>query len=299
MVQDTGANLNAYAEAGASGCCSSGPCCSPDDTASPVSPVHDGLAEVLQQFDANQYAASVRVHALKSNNHSGQEAAIRFRSMTSRCVAQRASAGRRSILCCHGSQPISIGSKGKVFRSSGTTCPSNPRHSSRTRPCINCWRRREPVACHSSWSMAALSAVAAIRRGKRCRCGLTPRCPSSPRTVAVVQHKPPGAPVACGRASESHHRYQLRMCRDRLLLKEESGHEISGTPHAEPLLHRKRGRRQNIRCVCDSRASSRCRPARLARLDRSGLQLGRRRGPRRDARASPYADCPPSLVSRR
>ncbi len=76
VVQDTGANLNAYAEAGASGCCSSGPCCSPDDTASPVSPVHDGLAEVLQQFDANQYAASVRVHALKSNNHSGQEATM-------------------------------------------------------------------------------------------------------------------------------------------------------------------------------------------------------------------------------
>jgi arsenite methyltransferase len=46
VVQDTGANLNAYAQAGASGCCSSGPCCSPESTATASSPVHDGLAEV-------------------------------------------------------------------------------------------------------------------------------------------------------------------------------------------------------------------------------------------------------------
>lgn len=73
VVQDAGANLNAYAQAGASGCCSSGPCCSPENTAPESSPVHDGLAEVLRQFDANQYAASVRVHALKPSDYFMQE----------------------------------------------------------------------------------------------------------------------------------------------------------------------------------------------------------------------------------
>lgn len=77
VVQDTGADLNAYAEAGASGCCSSGPCSTPESTAAETSPVHDGFAEVLQRFDANQYAASVRVHALKSHNHSRQEATMK------------------------------------------------------------------------------------------------------------------------------------------------------------------------------------------------------------------------------
>jgi len=65
IVQETGANLNAYAQAGSEGCCSSSGCCSPDGTTTDVSPVHDGLAQVLTTFDANEYAASVRVHALK------------------------------------------------------------------------------------------------------------------------------------------------------------------------------------------------------------------------------------------
>jgi SAM-dependent methyltransferase len=68
VVQDSGSNLNAYGEAGASGCCSSGRCCSPENATTETSPVHDGLSEVLKQFDANQYAASVRVHALKPGN---------------------------------------------------------------------------------------------------------------------------------------------------------------------------------------------------------------------------------------
>jgi arsenite methyltransferase len=73
VVQDTGANLNAYAQAGASGCCSSGPCCSPASTSTESSPVHDGLAKVLKQFDANESAASVRVHALKPGDQPTQE----------------------------------------------------------------------------------------------------------------------------------------------------------------------------------------------------------------------------------
>lgn len=65
VVQDTGANLNAYAQAGSEGCCSSGGCCSADGATPESSPVHDGMAAILKRFDANTYAASVRVHALK------------------------------------------------------------------------------------------------------------------------------------------------------------------------------------------------------------------------------------------
>jgi SAM-dependent methyltransferase len=63
VVQDTGVDLNAYAQAGKSGGCSSTGCCSPNEASSVV---HDGLAEVFDGFDANKYAASVRVHALKT-----------------------------------------------------------------------------------------------------------------------------------------------------------------------------------------------------------------------------------------
>lgn len=72
-VQDTEANLNAYAEAGATGCCSSGSCCSTEAAITTTSPVHDGLAEVLNQFDANAYAASVRVNARKPSDSSKRE----------------------------------------------------------------------------------------------------------------------------------------------------------------------------------------------------------------------------------
>ena len=64
MVTDTGADLNAYALASGSGCCggsadtSTGTLC--------TVPLHDGLANVMQSFDANAYAASVRVHAVKT-----------------------------------------------------------------------------------------------------------------------------------------------------------------------------------------------------------------------------------------
>jgi SAM-dependent methyltransferase len=65
VVQDTGADLNAYAQAGSGGCCSSPGCCTPDSPAAEPSTLHDGLADVLTQFNGNDYAASVRVHALK------------------------------------------------------------------------------------------------------------------------------------------------------------------------------------------------------------------------------------------
>ena len=65
LVQDTGADLNAYAQAGQSGCCSSSGCCSAETPLPESSAVHDGLSQILGTFNANEYAASVRVHALK------------------------------------------------------------------------------------------------------------------------------------------------------------------------------------------------------------------------------------------
>ena len=67
VVIDTGADLNIYAQAGSGGCCSSTPnsCCTATESNKTSSPLHDGLERVLAQFDANAYAATVRVHALK------------------------------------------------------------------------------------------------------------------------------------------------------------------------------------------------------------------------------------------
>ncbi|GAA5509043.1 arsenite efflux transporter metallochaperone ArsD [Novipirellula caenicola] len=71
VVTDTAADLNAYAMASDGGCCGSGSCNSEaDEAAAAAEPqsLHDGLASVMQSFDANAYAASVRVHALKSTS---------------------------------------------------------------------------------------------------------------------------------------------------------------------------------------------------------------------------------------
>jgi arsenite methyltransferase len=83
VVQDTGANLNVYAQTEstpAPTCCGSSGCCTPaaaeaggGEAAQGVageagppnaSPVHEGLTQLFSQFDAYAYAASVRVHAL-------------------------------------------------------------------------------------------------------------------------------------------------------------------------------------------------------------------------------------------
>jgi arsenite methyltransferase len=62
VVTDTGSDLNAYAMASDGGCCGGGSCGSDEKS------LHDGLALVMQSFDANAYAASVRVHALKQSS---------------------------------------------------------------------------------------------------------------------------------------------------------------------------------------------------------------------------------------
>lgn len=72
VVTDTGADLNAYAMASEGGGCCGGSACGPDavtavSTQQPKS-LHDGLASIMQSFDANAFAASVRVHALKQSS---------------------------------------------------------------------------------------------------------------------------------------------------------------------------------------------------------------------------------------
>jgi len=63
VVQDVGADLNVYAQTASAGGCAAGGCCQGDGGGESAS--RDALADVLRGFDANDYAASVRVHALK------------------------------------------------------------------------------------------------------------------------------------------------------------------------------------------------------------------------------------------
>jgi SAM-dependent methyltransferase len=62
VVTDTGADLNAYTEIGTGSCCGPTACCGPS------SGVHGGLTQLMQTIDANKYAASVRIHAIKPHN---------------------------------------------------------------------------------------------------------------------------------------------------------------------------------------------------------------------------------------
>lgn len=68
VVTDTGADLNAYALASDAGCCGGGSCESDANAKPEQKSLHDGLASVMQSFDANAFAASVRVHALKRSS---------------------------------------------------------------------------------------------------------------------------------------------------------------------------------------------------------------------------------------
>jgi hypothetical protein len=87
-VVDSGADLNAYAKVeNQSGCCSPttveplavgilsnspGPlpiveagCCSPQVTTNKEAELHEGLASLLRRYNVNDYAASVKVYAVK------------------------------------------------------------------------------------------------------------------------------------------------------------------------------------------------------------------------------------------
>jgi SAM-dependent methyltransferase len=70
-IQDSGADLNIYKEGGSAACC--GPaepassCCAPSEqpTVLQSTDYHDQMKELLETFDANDYAASVKIFALK------------------------------------------------------------------------------------------------------------------------------------------------------------------------------------------------------------------------------------------
>lgn len=70
VISESGSDLNVYAQAGGgstNACCGSGCDPAPDDASGSDSAggLHAALARVLESFDANEFAASVRVHALK------------------------------------------------------------------------------------------------------------------------------------------------------------------------------------------------------------------------------------------
>jgi arsenite methyltransferase len=64
QIVDAGKDLNAYTQAGASGCCvpaseNGGGCCGAKDS------FHTDLGALLQRYNVNEYAASVQVYAVK------------------------------------------------------------------------------------------------------------------------------------------------------------------------------------------------------------------------------------------
>jgi arsenite methyltransferase len=79
QVIDSGKDLNAYAKAEGGSCCSPASACSPGGKELPLlatscccgpapeaeAPFHDGMADLLRRYDVNEYAASVKVFAVK------------------------------------------------------------------------------------------------------------------------------------------------------------------------------------------------------------------------------------------
>jgi len=70
QIVDANADLNAYREGGSAACCGPDPassaCCGPTDSGAVQDPAfHAQMSELLDSFDANKYAASVKIFALK------------------------------------------------------------------------------------------------------------------------------------------------------------------------------------------------------------------------------------------
>ncbi len=90
VISDSGSDLNAYAKAGLTGsaCCSAveqgadpeltGSCCGAAEPG-PGS-LHEQMQQLLQEFDANAYAASVRVYAVRSATDASTRSASPSRS---------------------------------------------------------------------------------------------------------------------------------------------------------------------------------------------------------------------------
>jgi SAM-dependent methyltransferase len=72
IIQDAGSDLNAYSQAGASGCCapsmtsSTGLPIAPSACGAPTPAFHASFSELLKKYDVNDYAASIKVFVVKS-----------------------------------------------------------------------------------------------------------------------------------------------------------------------------------------------------------------------------------------
>lgn len=66
-IVDSHADLNVYKQGSAAACCGPAPaCCGPaEDSPAAESGFHDRMSRLLETFDANEYAASVKIFALK------------------------------------------------------------------------------------------------------------------------------------------------------------------------------------------------------------------------------------------
>ncbi|NLX12184.1 MAG: arsenite methyltransferase [Phycisphaerales bacterium] len=82
QIVDSGADLNAYAKVTTSCCCAppkedgrppaTASCCGGTQPKADQAPLHEGLANLLQDHDVNEYAASVKVYALKAPTRDGK-----------------------------------------------------------------------------------------------------------------------------------------------------------------------------------------------------------------------------------
>ena len=68
-IQDAKSDLNIYKEGGAAACCgpatTSSSCCAPAESVAEENAYHDRMRDLLESFDANDYAASVKIFGLK------------------------------------------------------------------------------------------------------------------------------------------------------------------------------------------------------------------------------------------
>ncbi len=75
IIADSGSDLNSYKEGGADGCCapvvdneSQSACCGagPTDDVAKKAAYHDHMADLMEDIDINEFAASVKIFAIKS-----------------------------------------------------------------------------------------------------------------------------------------------------------------------------------------------------------------------------------------
>lgn len=121
-VVDSGSDLNAYAKVeNQSGCCSpqmtessaktlptlDAGCCAPAQAKAPDAELHEGLAELFRRYNVNDYAASVKVYAVKQSEADAEA-----------CGCETAAPAAGEGACC-GTQAAKFGVEVKA---SGNCC---------------------------------------------------------------------------------------------------------------------------------------------------------------------------------